>query len=259
MNAADPFVVYPAIDLRQGRVVRLVQGDPDRETTYGQDPYRVAEEWHEAGAAWLHVVNLDGAFGGRSRENQRALAEILCTPVQVQFGGGLRDTAAVSRAFELGVSRIVLGTAFVEAPEFVTDVLAHFGADRVAVGIDARDGIVQIRGWRASAALQAGDVARRWAEAGGRWLVFTDISRDGTGRGVNVEATSEIADRTGLNVIASGGVRSLEDVRRVREADLSGVIIGRALYEGQVRLEDAINIAPRPAPPPSSVMGPERS
>jgi phosphoribosylformimino-5-aminoimidazole carboxamide ribotide isomerase len=238
------FVVYPAIDLRQGRVVRLAQGDPSRETTYSLDPALVAQDWQIAGATWLHVVNLDGAFGEvvgtEESGNAQALARIVGPSLHVQFGGGLRDLASIARALELGVSRVVLGTAFVEDPAFVTAALDNFGPERVAVGIDAREGVAQIRGWKETAAVQASELANRWAGLGGRWLIFTDISRDGMGSGVNVEATVALAHTTGLSVIASGGVRSLADVERVRDAGLAGVIIGRALYEGQVRLEDAL-------------------
>ncbi len=240
------FVVYPAIDLRKGRVVRLAQGDPSRETTYSLDPVLVAQDWQAAGATWLHVVNLDGAFGevasvgATESGNLQALAAMMEFPLSVQFGGGLRDLAAVARAVELGVSRVVLGTAFVEEPDFVVAALNKFGPERVAVGIDAREGVAQIRGWRKPTALLAVDLAQRWADLGGRWLIFTDISRDGMGSGVNVEATVALARETGLSVIASGGVRTLADVRRVRDAGLAGVIIGRALYEGQVLLQDAL-------------------
>jgi phosphoribosylformimino-5-aminoimidazole carboxamide ribotide isomerase len=218
----------------------LAQGDPDRETSYADDPLHVARQWQAAGAAWLHVVNLDGAFGEAGRENRGALDEILTTSLEVQFGGGIRDLASLSGALNLGVSRVVVGTAAVENPALLREALATFGPDRVAVGIDARQGVVQIRGWQASSQLMAADLARSWADMGGRWLIFTDVSRDGMGSGVNVEATAVLAQDTGLRVIASGGVRSLADVRRVREAGLWGVIIGRALYEGQVRLREAL-------------------
>ena len=237
------FTIYPAIDLRQGRVVRLAQGDPARETAYGLDPMRVARQWEVAGAQWLHVVNLDGAFGETGVENQRALSQILETSLSVQFGGGIRDMAALTRALDLGVSRAVVGTAYVEEPGFVIAALDRYGPDRVALGIDARDGAVRIRGWQEAAPLQALDLARRWSDDGGRWLIFTDISRDGMGYGVAVDATAALARETGLNVVASGGVRSIDDVRRVREAGLSGVIIGRALYEGQVDLAATLQVA----------------
>ncbi len=240
----ERWMVYPAIDLRRGRVVRLMQGDPDRETAYGSDPLRVARRWQEAGAEWVHVVNLDGALGERGRENLSALERILslANGLQIQFGGGLRDLASVRRALDLGVNRVVFGTAAVRDPALVEAALGAFGAQRVAVGIDARDGQVRTHGWQRGGEIAALDLARRWADRGIRWLVFTDVARDGMGRGLNVEATVRLADVTGLNVIASGGVVSLDDVRLAYEANLSGVIIGRALYEGCLTLEDALNL-----------------
>jgi phosphoribosylformimino-5-aminoimidazole carboxamide ribotide isomerase len=233
----DKFTVYPAIDLRQGRVVRLAQGDPDRETSYANEPRRVAERWCDAGAAWLHVVNLDGAFGEAGKANQEALRSVLNAPARVQFGGGLRDLDAIQTAFDLGVDRIVIGTAAVEQPALVRETLVRYGPDRVAVGVDAEDGIVKIRGWQDATDVMAEDLARTWEDMGGRWLIFTDVSRDGMGSGVNVAATAALAEAAGLAVIASGGVASAEDVVRVRSAGLSGVIIGRALYEGRIDLE----------------------
>lgn len=237
------FTVYPAIDLRRGGVVRLAQGDPGRETAYGNDPLAVAERWQHAGATWLHVVNLDGAFGEASEDNRAALTRILTMGLEVQFGGGIRDLDAIRRALELGVARVVVGTAAVETPELLGAAVAAFGPAKVALGIDALDGMVRIRGWQEGAAMMAGDLARRWAEVGGHTVIFTDISRDGMGRGVNVTATADLARDTKLEVIASGGVRSLEDVQRVRAAGLGGVIIGRALYEGHIVLVDALNVA----------------
>lgn len=238
----NEFTIYPAIDLREGRVVRLAQGDPDRETAYDTQPLAVARRWQAAGSAWLHVVNLDGAFGEGGRKNVTALARILTTGMQVQFGGGVRDVETVRRVLDMGVARVVLGTVAVENPAVVERALADFGPERLAVGIDARDGYVRTRGWREDAPLQAVELAQQWAALGGRWLIFTDIARDGMGSGVNVEATAALAQATGLNVIASGGVASLDDVQRVKDAGLRGVIIGRALYEGRVSLEVALRI-----------------
>ncbi|UCC62456.1 MAG: 1-(5-phosphoribosyl)-5-[(5-phosphoribosylamino)methylideneamino]imidazole-4-carboxamide isomerase [Anaerolineae bacterium] len=242
--------VYPATDLRQGRVVRLVQGDPDRETEYANDPLRMALRWQEAGAKWLHVVNLDGAFGQRSVENQAALERILTTGLRVQFGGGLRTLESIRRALDLGVSRVVVGTAAVENPVLVETALEAFGPERVALGIDARDGKVRTHGWKRTASMTAAELAQQWVVQGLRWVIFTDVARDGMGSGLNLEATVQLAQVTGpstgsrqrLHVIASGGVASLEDVRQAYCAGLSGVIIGRALYEGQVALEDALRV-----------------
>ena len=258
MDAARVWNVYPAIDLRRGRVVRLMQGDPGRETRYADDPLSVARRWQEAGATWLHVVNLDGAFGERSAENQAALEPILTTGLRVQFGGGIRDFTTLRQALDLGVSRAVVGTAAVEDPALIEAALEAFGPERVAVGIDARKGKVRTHGWKETASVAAVELARQWADKGGRWVIFTDVARDGMGSGLDLEATVQLAQTTGpltshcgepvepsgrrLHVIASGGVASLEDLRRAYRAGLSGVIIGRALYEGQVALEDALRV-----------------
>jgi phosphoribosylformimino-5-aminoimidazole carboxamide ribotide isomerase len=273
------WAVYPAIDLRCGRVVRLRQGDPDQETRYASDPLSVARRWQEAGAAWLHVVNLDGAFDEGGRENQAALEHILTTGLQVQFGGGVRDFATLSWALDLGVSRVVIGTAAVKNPELMDDALRAFGPDRIALGIDARVGQVRTHGWTEAAPMTALELASYWATRGVRWVIFTDVSRDGMGSGLNLKTTMRLAQaaapsatdvasasgqapsasqrgelvepsgqvpsadaRRRLHVIASGGVASLADVRQAYQAGLSGVIIGRALYEGQVTLEEALRV-----------------
>jgi phosphoribosylformimino-5-aminoimidazole carboxamide ribotide isomerase len=234
--------IYPAIDLRQGRVVRLAQGDPRKEKRYADNPLLVARRWQEAGSAWLHVVNLDGAFDERGPENYGALEHILTSGLRVQFGGGLRSLEAIRRALDLGVSRVVIGTAAVENPTLVEVALAEFGVERVAVGIDAREGKVRTHGWRQGTEVSAVDLARRWAAKGVRWVVFTDVSRDGMGSGINLAATMQLAETTRLHVIASGGVAGLEDVQRAYDAGLSGIIIGRALYEGKVDLRKALHI-----------------
>jgi len=244
----EAFIVYPAIDLRRGRVVRLRQGDPDQETTYGNGSLAIARRWQAAGATWLHVVNLDGAFGEAQRANLAALARILTTGLHIQFGGGLRDLASIRRALNLGVRRVVLGTAAVEDPALLELALEQYGPEQIAVGIDARDGFARIQGWQAASPIKALDLAQRWAEMGGRWLIFTDISRDGMGSGVNVAATAKLASTTGLNVIASGGVSTLDDVQRVQAAELQGIIIGRALYEQQVALADALRLTQQHVP-----------
>ncbi len=238
----EEWAVYPAIDLRRGRVVRLKQGDPDRETAYADDPARVSQRWREAGAEWLHVVNLDGAFGEQGNANRSALPAILTVGARVQFGGGLRSMEDVQQALELGVSRVVLGTAAVNDPALVEEALAEFGPQRVTVGIDARRGRVQTHGWQETTAISPHQLAQRWAGRGLRWVIFTDVARDGMGSGLNLEATVELARETGLNVIASGGAASLDDVRRAYRAGLSGVIIGRALYEGHVSLREALQV-----------------
>jgi phosphoribosylformimino-5-aminoimidazole carboxamide ribotide isomerase len=235
------FTIFPAIDLRHGQVVRLAQGDPERQTAYSTDPLAVAERWRAEGAQWLHVVNLDGAFGDDAQfDNLQALRAILATGLKVQFGGGLRDKVSIQRAFELGVTRVVLGTAAIENPALVEWALHTYGPERVAVGIDARDGLVRVRGWAQGSGVAAQVVGQQFATQGGRWCIFTDVARDGLGTGVNVAATAQLAQSTGLNVIASGGVASAQDVEAVRAASLAGVIVGRALYEHQVSFRDLI-------------------
>ena len=234
--------IYPAIDLRRGRVVRLMQGDPDRETKYADNPLDVARRWQKAGTRWLHVVNLDGALDESGQENQAALESVMQTGLRVQFGGGLRDLASIRRVLDMGASRVVIGTAAVENPALVEAALAEFGTERIAVGIDARDGLVQTHGWKQTGGISAIEMAQQYAARGLRWVIFTDVARDGMDTGLNVAATAELAATSGLNVIASGGVSNLKDVELACRAGLSGTIIGRALYEGLVRLEEALQI-----------------
>jgi len=242
VSALNDWEVYPAIDLRRGRVVRLVQGDPGQETRYADDPLQVASRWKEAGASWVHVVNLDGAFGERSAENMEALEEILTTSLRVQFGGGLRDLASIHRALGAGVERVVVGTVAVKRPTVVEAALETFGTERVALAIDAREGKVRTHGWQEVADLTPTALAGEWAKRGLRWVVFTDVARDGTEGGLNLEMTVNVARAADLRVIASGGVADLEDVQRARQAGLSGVIIGRALYKGNIDLGDALRV-----------------
>ena len=238
------FRVYPAIDLRSGRVVRLQEGNPARQTTYGDDPAQVAEKWLRAGAHWLHVVNLDGAFDENDTSNHAALRAILEIATrfsaQIQFGGGMRALGMVENALKLGVHRVVLGTIAIEQPQLVANAIENFGADKIAIGIDARDGLVRVRGWQSNSGILATDLALQMRDAGVRTIVFTDISRDGLGRGLNIASTRALADASGVDVIASGGVHTLDDVTAAREANLAGVIIGRALYEGTIDLKEAL-------------------
>jgi phosphoribosylformimino-5-aminoimidazole carboxamide ribotide isomerase len=237
----NPFTVYPAIDLRAGAVVRLVRGNPAQQTVYGDDPAGVASRWLAAGATWLHVVDLDGALTGSTHgldgeqepDNLRALGEILATAAgraSVQFGGGLRALTDIERVLSLGVDRVILGTAAIESPELVAEAVAHFGAERVA----------KVRGWTRPADVDPITLGKRLVKLGVRTVVYTDISRDGVGSGVDVQGTRQLAEEIGLSVIASGGVASLGDIRQVRAAGLSGIIIGRALYQGAISLKEAL-------------------
>jgi phosphoribosylformimino-5-aminoimidazole carboxamide ribotide isomerase len=238
------FVIYPAVDLRAGRVVRLKEGDPGRMTAYSDDPAETARRWLESGAGWLHVVNLDGALGESDDVNHQALQSILQVAgkfnARIQFGGGMRSLNAIEGVLNLGVSRVIVGTLAVEQPEAIADAIHRFGAERMAVGIDARDGFVRVRGWKSNSGVSAADLALRMRTVGLRTVIFTDVSRDGLGSGLNIPATRELADISGLEVIASGGVYAMEDVVAAREANLAGMIIGRALYEGTIDLKEAL-------------------
>ena len=238
------FTLYPAIDLRAGRVERLKGGDPARMTAYSDDPADKAKHWLKKGAKWLHVVNLDGAFGEGDTANQQALLSILKVAnkfnAQIQFGGGLRSLDLIEQVLSLDVSRVVLGTIAVEQPDVVTNALKRFGAKKIAVGIDARDGFVRVRGWRDNSGISATDLALQMRTLGLQTVIFTDVSRDGMGLGLNISATRALADISGLDVIASGGVHTLDDVMAARAANLSGTIIGRALYEGTIDLKVAL-------------------
>lgn len=239
------FEVYPAIDLRAGKVVRLRQGDPSQQTIYADDPAKIARQWLENGAVWLHVVNLDGAFGESDDRNQKALGAILKVSrefsAQVQFGGGLRSEEQLASAIDLGVDRIILGTLAVQNPDVIQRAINKFGTERVAVGLDARQGWVQVHGWKEGTQVKALNLAQSMKDLELKWLIFTDIARDGLGTGLNLAATRDLADSTGLHVIASGGVNSPEDVHGARRAQLAGVIIGRALYEGKIDLKAILN------------------
>jgi len=239
------FTIYPAIDLRGGRVVRLKQGDLARMTAYSDDPAETARRWLTAGANWLHVVNLDGAFGEVDAANRSALEAILVIArsfgARVQFGGGMRSLDAVGQVLDLGVSRAVLGTIAIEQPEIVANALTRFGAKRIAVGIDAREGMVRVRGWKDGSEITAQELALQMRDFGLATVIFTDIARDGLGSGLNIPATRELAEASKLDVIASGGVHTLEDVRAARDAKLAGVVIGRALYEGTINLSEALS------------------
>lgn len=238
------FEVYPAIDLRAGQVVRLVQGDPSRTTIYATDPAEVAEKWCRAGARWLHVVNLDGAFGERSTANLQALKKIQAVAhnhaVRVQFGGGIRTQPDTVQLLDLGISRIVIGTLAVQDPAFIKDILQAHGSDRVAVGLDARHGSIQTHGWTQDSGREIFATARVLKSDGLKWLIYTDIVRDGTGSGLALDHTIKLQQATGLSVIASGGVSQLVDIQQAKSRGLLGVIVGRALYENHIDLPAAL-------------------
>lgn len=236
------FTIYPAIDLRNGRVVRLQLGDPNKQTIFGDDPAAMGRQWLAAGAEWLHVVNLDGAFDEAGAANWAALPQLTQLGAQVQFGGGIRTLADVERALAAGAARVILGTTAVENPQLVAQAIAQFGADKVVVGIDARDGRVKTRGWLHDTAVTPAQLGQQMKELGVQTIIYTDISRDGVLTGVNATATAQLAQATGLSVIASGGVAALDDITRcaaLAGQGVVGVITGRAIYDGRLDLHTA--------------------
>ena len=240
-------IIFPAIDLKGGQVVRLAEGDMDRATVYGDDPAAQAVLFAQSGAEFLHVVDLDGSFAGRA-ENREAVEAILESfPGHVQLGGGIRNAEAVEGWFDLGVSRIVMGTAALKDPQFVRDMAKEYPGG-IVVAVDARDGMVATEGWAEVSDVAIIDMARRFEDAGVASLLFTDIGRDGMLTGCNIEATVDLARRTDLPVIASGGVKGLDDIHVLSlhaHEGIEGVITGRALYDGRLDLAAAIAMGNR--------------
>jgi phosphoribosylformimino-5-aminoimidazole carboxamide ribotide isomerase len=237
-------IVYPAIDLLAGRCVRLTQGDFARDTVYGEDPVTMARRWEALGARWLHVVDLDGARVGQPRQAPLVAAICAAVRIPVQVGGGLRTAAAVARVLETGAARAVVGTVAVRDPALCAALCREFPG-RIAVGIDARDGLVRVAGWLEGEAVEAATLAHAAAERGAACIVYTDIGRDGMQDGPDLAGTRAVARAAGIPVIASGGVGALDHLRAVAALEpdgVAGVIVGRALYTGAVALADALAV-----------------
>jgi phosphoribosylformimino-5-aminoimidazole carboxamide ribotide isomerase len=243
-KGGDLVLIIPAIDIKDGRCVRLYQGEMDKDTVYYDSPLEAAKHWTEQGAELLHVVDLNGAVEGRPVHKQEVTAICLGFKVPVELGGGLRSLAAVEEALALGVDRVVIGTAAYEDQQFLRAACKRFPG-KIVVGIDARDGRVAIKGWKEGTSMAAIELAKRCQGDGAARIIYTDISRDGTSLGVNVEATLRLARALTIPVIASGGLSSLDDIRRLKEIEgegIEGVIIGRALYSGAFTLREAIEV-----------------
>lgn len=235
-------IIYPAVDIKDGKCVRLVQGRFDSVTTYSDDPLEMARRWALSRAEYLHVVDLDGARTGKpiNHELIGSIASSLNIPVQI--GGGIRSLETMEDLFSKGVSRIILGSSAVQSPELVREALKRFG-NNIAIGIDAKDGKVSVDGWEKNSDIDAFELAKEVEEMGADTIIYTDISRDGMLIGPNLAAMEKMAGLVGVNVIASGGVGSLEDIKNLKETGVSGVIIGKALYTGNVDLVQAIETA----------------
>lgn len=238
-------IIFPAIDLKGGQVVRLAEGDMARATVYADDPAAQARQFADLGADWLHVVDLDGAFAGEGRNVAAVEAIVAAFPGKVQLGGGIRSRESIERWIALGVERVVMGTAALEDPALVrAAAAAHPG--RIVVAVDARGGMVATRGWADVSTLAVADLATQFEDAGVAALLFTDVGRDGMLKGVNFEATVELAQATTLPVIASGGVADIKDIEALvanAHHGIEGVICGRAIYDGRLTLGDALRMA----------------
>ncbi|MHA6723436.1 1-(5-phosphoribosyl)-5-[(5-phosphoribosylamino)methylideneamino]imidazole-4-carboxamide isomerase [Sphingomonas sp. RS2018] len=236
-------IIFPAIDLKAGQVVRLAEGDMDRATVYGDDPAAQARAFANAGASHLHVVDLDGAFAGASINGDAVRGIVSAFPGTLQLGGGIRDRAGIERWFDLGVARVVIGTAAVKNPDLVRGAARDFPG-RIVVAVDARDGFVATEGWADVSDMTATDLARRFEDAGVAAVLFTDVGRDGLLKGCNVDATVALAAAVAIPVIASGGVAGIEDIQALKgQPGIEGVITGRALYDGRLDLAESIAVA----------------
>jgi phosphoribosylformimino-5-aminoimidazole carboxamide ribotide isomerase len=231
--------IIPAIDIKDGRCVRLYQGKYDDVTVFDHDPVAVARRWEQLGAQRIHVVDLDGAKAGRPVNAQIVFAIVRAVQVPVQLGGGLRDMGAVNAALNLGVERAILGTAAVRDPQLIASLVQRY-CDRVVVGVDARDGMVAAQGWTETSQVAAKDLVQRMADLGVRTVIYTDISRDGTLEGPNIAATAELVQHGGPDIIASGGVARTDDLIALAHTGAAGVIVGKALYTGAVDLPQAL-------------------
>ena len=234
--------LYPAIDMKNGQCVRLRQGAFKDITIYSDAPEKVAAHWQEKGASFLHLVDLDGALAGYSVNEEviRRIADTVSIPIEI--GGGIRSGEAVERMLGLGVRRVIIGTKAVEHPEFLRDMVRTFGEEAIVAGVDAKDGMVAVEGWEKVSSLTARDLCLTMKEYGVRHIVYTDISRDGMLSGPNVEATRKLTEETGLDIIASGGVSCMEDLKCLHEAVIRGAIIGKALYENRIDLAEAVRL-----------------
>jgi phosphoribosylformimino-5-aminoimidazole carboxamide ribotide isomerase len=236
-----PFLIFPAIDLKGGKVVRLQQGRSDATTIYSDDPAAVAKRWEDEGARYLHVVDLDGAFEGEPRNWEGVRAILRAVQIPIQLGGGLRRRSQVEEALQMGVTRVVLGTKACDSTDFVSALVEDFRT-RIVVGIDARDGFVAVKGWTEQTKLTAIEFAQQVTRLGVQNIIFTDVSTDGMLSGPNYSAITSVCGAVTCNVIASGGISGIEDIARLRHLaehlpNLVGVIIGKALYDGRIDLK----------------------
>lgn len=238
-------IIFPAIDIRGGKCVRLFKGDFQQETVFSDSPADMARKWQSQGAEYLHLVDLDGALAGSSK-NLAAIEEILkVVDIPTELGGGIRTMEQIDKLLSMGITRVILGSVAVKNPALVKEACAKYG-ERIVVGIDAKDGIVAVEGWGESGNIGVIELAQKMKAAGVKTIIYTDISRDGTLSGVNVEATVKLAQESGVKIVASGGVKSLDDIKALKKQEavgIEGVIAGKSIYMGTLDLAEAIKIA----------------
>lgn len=237
-------IIFPAIDIRDGKCVRLFKGDFNQETVFSDKPEEMAEKWQAEGAEFLHLVDLDGALAGKSQNLATVKKIIAAVNIPVELGGGIRTMENIDEVLALGVKRVILGSVAVKNPDLVKEACAKYG-ERIVVGIDAKDGIVAVDGWGVSGNVDVIKLAKEMAKAGVKTIIYTDISRDGTLAGVNVAATAKLARESGINIVASGGVKSTADIKALlpyEKDGIEGVIVGKSIYMKTLDLAEAIEI-----------------
>lgn len=232
--------LYPAIDLKDGKAVRLKKGKFDEITVYSDHPYEIAEQFEAAGAKFIHNVDLDGALRGRSINADAIHAIVSSVSVPVELGGGIRTLKNIEEVLDLGIARVIIGTKAAENPGFIRKAIEEFGADRIVAGIDAKNGLVAIEGWEKLSDKTAVSLALEMKDMGVKTIIYTDISKDGMLSGPNVEMTKKLSDETELDIIASGGVSGMQDLENIAEAGIHGCIIGKAYYEKRINLAEAV-------------------
>jgi len=235
-------IIFPAIDIKNGQCVRLRQGSFQDMLVYSEMPIKIAKQWEAAGASFIHIVDLDGALLGHSVNDEVISAIVSEVKIPVQVGGGIRTIKDIENKLNLGVERVIIGTKAVKDPAFIKEAINTFGADKIVIGIDAKDGMVAIEGWEVISSYQATALALEMKKCGVKTIVYTDITKDGMLQGPNITHTKEMVDITGLNIIASGGVSSLKDLEMLYEINVYGVIMGKALYENRIDLKTAIHM-----------------
>ncbi|WP_153125327.1 1-(5-phosphoribosyl)-5-[(5-phosphoribosylamino)methylideneamino]imidazole-4-carboxamide isomerase [Peribacillus tepidiphilus] len=240
----NEFIIYPAIDMRGGRCVRLIQGDYNQETVYGDSPFDMAKSFADQGATWIHMVDLDGAKEGKRINDQFVIKAAQQLNARIQIGGGIRTEEDVVHYLENGVSRVILGSVAVNQPDFTKDMLKKYG-DKIAIGLDAKDGMVATEGWLQTSSLSAIELGKKFADYGAETFIFTDISTDGMLSGPNIEATEKLALETGKRIIASGGVSSLSDLQQLKQkasSGIAGAIVGKAIYTKRFTVKEALEV-----------------